>query len=470
MDIDFSRDIIEKLLFKQILVDKQYMNVICQNFDKRWIKTNNLSFLFNVATSFFKKYGKIPDAKLLKALVKRYVEVKNDPSMSLTEINDLIDESLSLEFNVDKEILENNFCQFIRKQAVYTSIMDNIDDIEKNSENVLEKCLARFDEINKISFGIKDLGMDYFDLDDMAKHWEFISNPAARIPTLWPGFDEYTNGGLFKDGRMLLLFMGQAGLGKSLFLSNLAVNLLKQNLSVVVISLEMSQDVYAQRFDAHISKDDINHLKDTMFSSCDKIKAFYKQYPKANLFIKEYPPRSIKTRDIEIYLENLKLAGKNFDAVIVDYLNLVIPNHRSDSMYKDGLAVSEELRALSYKFSCPVISAVQSNTEGMNNENIDMQNISESRGIAHTCDALFALFQMQEDRENGIINMRVLKNRLGGRVGKVLQYSMNPSNLTVIDLSEDRTIVSDLVKSASEEKSEQRIVEAMHAANELSAL
>ena len=34
MDIDFSRDIIEKLLFKQILVDKQYMNVICQNFDK----------------------------------------------------------------------------------------------------------------------------------------------------------------------------------------------------------------------------------------------------------------------------------------------------------------------------------------------------------------------------------------------------------------------------------------------------
>jgi replicative DNA helicase len=59
---------------------------------------------------------------------------------------------------------------------------------------------------------------------------------------------------------MIALIMAQAGLGKSVFLSNLAVSFLKQNLSVVVISLEMSQDVYAQRFDAHISSKNINRL------------------------------------------------------------------------------------------------------------------------------------------------------------------------------------------------------------------
>ena len=470
MDIDFSRDIIEKLLFRQILTDKQYINVISQNFDKRWIKTSNLSLLFNIVLSFYKKYSKIPDAKLVKALVKRYAEKKGDASINVQDVNDLIDESVNLEFNIDKNILEENFSSFIKKQAIYTSIMDNIDDLEKNSESVLEKCLSRFEEINKISFNMKDLGMDYFDLDNMAKHWEFISNPEARIPTLWPGFDDYTNGGLFKDGKMLLLFMGQAGLGKSLFLSNLAVNFLKQNLSVVVISLEMSQDVYAQRFDAHISKNDINHLKDTMFESCDAIKKFYKDYPKANLYIKEYPPRSIRSRDIEIYLENLKLSGKKFDVIIVDYLNLVLPNNRTDSMYKDGLAVSEELRALSYKFQVPVVSAVQSNTEGMNNENIDMQNISESRGIAHTCDALFGLFQMQEDRENGIINMRVLKNRLGGRVGKILQFTMNPSNLVLTDLSLNKSLINDIVKTSTDEKLENEVTNAMLASNSLSAL
>ena len=316
----------------------------------------------------------------------------------------------------------------------------------------------------------KDLGMDYFDLDDMAKHWEYITNPEARIPFLWDGFDRYTNGGVLKNGKMLFLFMGQAGLGKSLFLSNLAVNYLRQNLSVVVISLEMSQDVYAQRFDAHISTNEINHLKDTMFDSCDRIKKFYKDHPGANLYIKEYPPRSIRSSDIEIYLENLQLAGKHFDVVIVDYLNLVLPRVHSDNMYKDGLSVSEELRALSYKFNCPVISAVQANTEGMNNENIDMNNISESRGIAHTCDALFALFQMPEDRENGIINVRINKNRLGGMVGKVIPMKINPENLIISDLSMDPNGVRDLVKTTEEKKAEQIIANAANISADINSL
>ena len=68
----------------------------------------------------------------------------------------------------------------------------------------------------------------------------------------------------------------------------------------------------------------------------------------------------------------MKNAGYHFDVIIVDYLGLMLPNHKSDSMYKDGISVSEELRALSYVFKVPVISAVQCNSEGMANENIDM--------------------------------------------------------------------------------------------------
>lgn len=79
----------------------------------------------------------------------------------------------------------------------------------------------------------------------MLQHWEYLKNPEAKIKMGWESLDTYTNGGVLKDGKMLALFMAQAGLGKSVFLSNMAVNFLKQNLGVVVISLEMSQDVYA---------------------------------------------------------------------------------------------------------------------------------------------------------------------------------------------------------------------------------
>lgn len=457
MELDFSRDILEKLLLKQILTDKQYMNVVSQNFDKRWFKVGNISLLFELSTKYFQKYGKIPNGKILKALVKGFIERKHRDDLNVSEIGDLIDSALSIEIGIDKEILEKYLNDFIRKQALYTAIMDNVEDIEKDSDAVLDKCLARFDEINKISFMQKDLGMDYFDLDDMAKHWEYITNPEARIPFLWDTFDSYTNGGVFKNGRFLGIFMGQAGLGKSLFLSNLAVNYLRQNLKVVVISLEMSQDVYAQRFDAHISTNNINRLKDTMFDSCEKIKKFFSDYPEARLFIKEYPPRSVRMADIEIYLDNLIAAGKKFDVVIVDYLNLVLPNHSRDNMYQDVLEVAEKMRGLSYKYNVPVWTGTQTNGGGINNENVGLEHVSESKGQIHTADFFVGLYQMPEDRENGIINVRILKNRLGGQIGKVIPMKMNDENLILSDLGMDPSGVKDIIKT-SEEKEADKII------------
>ena len=234
--------------------------------------------------------------------------------------------------------------------------------------------------------------MNYFDSQAMDKHWNYIRNPDAKIKTGWQSLDSYTNGGFLKDGRSLYLIMAQAGLGKSVFLSNMAVNFLKQNLKVVVISLEMSEDVYACRFDAHISKKNINRLKENESEAVERIKEFYKKYPGANLIIKEYPPKSVTCNDIQAYLENLRNAGQQFDVVIVDYLNLVKAQHASDNMFKDGLEVSEHLRAISYMFNVPVVSACQVNTEGMNNENVGMENLSQSRGVAFTTDFLMALF------------------------------------------------------------------------------
>jgi hypothetical protein len=104
-------------------------------------------------------------------------------------------------------------------------------------------------------------------------------------------------------------------------------------------------------------------------------------------------------------------------------------------MFMDGLDVSEKLRAISYEMKCPVISAVQTNSEGMNNENVGMENISQSRGIAFTTDFLMALFQTDDDRENGMIQGRLLKNRLGGMVGKVLHFKLDTESLTLADVS-----------------------------------
>lgn len=63
--------------------------------------------------------------------------------------------------------------------------------------------------------------------------------------------------------------------------------------------------------------------------------------------------------------------------------------------------------------------------------------MSESRGIVHTVDALFALYQLDEDRENSVINLKVIKNRLGGMVGKHAAFKMDSETLTLADITFD---------------------------------
>lgn len=446
MDLDFPNEVIEKLLLKRALADKSWLNILQNIYDKRWFKTENTGLVLKLVLNYYKKYNSIPNSQIIQALVKKYIEKVPDGAVKLSDVQLLLTEISNLEMNLPEDVLNSNLKEFIRRNAFYNSLYDNAELLDRDPasyQKVVDKCLENFDRVQKITFNDTDLGLNYFDEQAMKDHWDYIRNPEAKIKTGWDSLDDYTNGGFLKDGKMLALFMAQAGLGKSVFLSNLAVNFLKQNLSVVVISLEMSENVYATRFDAHISKKNINKLHENEETAIERIKEFYTEHPKANLYIKEYPPRSIRPSDIQIYLENLKNAGKHFDVIIIDYLNLVLAQQNSDNMFKDGLAVSEKLRALSYIFKCPVISAVQSNTEGMNSETIGMENISESRGIAHTADFIAALYQLDDDRENGLINMRLLKNRLGGRVGKTSNFRLDPETLNVTDLTFDNSFILD---------------------------
>jgi hypothetical protein len=117
-----------------------------------------------------------------------------------------------------------------------------------------------------------------------------------------------------------------------------------------------------------------------------------------------------------------------------------------DNMYQNVLDVAEKLRAISYIYNVPVVTATQANGEGINNENIGMEHVSESKGINHTCDFLGALYQMDEDRDHGVINMRILKNRLGGQNGKVIPFSLDPESLVLRDTTfsmEDSVVASE---------------------------
>jgi replicative DNA helicase len=106
----------------------------------------------------------------------------------------------------------------------------------------------------------------------------------------------------------------------------------------------------------------------------------------------------------------------------------------SNKGYESGITLAEELRGLSGKLKIPFISAIQSNrNENANTSKVDVSNVSESYGIVSTCDYLGALYQSDEDRMDGRIYFKTLKNRNGN--AQTLLYSVNYENLKIEELS-----------------------------------
>ena len=444
MKNNFTNEILEKMFLKKLLTSTEYALIFSEVFDKRWFDNKNISVLATLALKFFKKYEKLPSIPVMKVLAQKFSESGKEKDFSLIDATNLLYEIDEFNLDISEDVYKDEIKNFVKNQGLYYAISDNLEEIEKFGN--VDKCISRFEKIQNLEFDT-DLGMNYFTKVD--EHFEkYIMNPEARLSTGWEGLDQVTEGGFLRNGKSLYIVMAQAGLGKSVQLSNLALNFLKQNLTVIIISLEMSADVYAQRFDAHISKNNINRLNEMPDDSLNKIHRFYKDYPNARLYIKDWPPNTITVGTIDNYIEKLTRNGVKPDVIIVDYLNIIKSRERNykDSSYFEGKDISEDLRALSYKYSVPVISAVQSNTEGMDNEAISMKNVAESRAITHTVDFLWALYQVgDEDRENGIIRARILKNRLGGKIGKQLMFKFNPESLLLSDI----TITSPTIDTGS---------------------
>ena len=122
--------------------------------------------------------------------------------------------------------------------------------------------------------------------------------------------------------------------------------------------------------------------------------------------------------------------------MVVDYINLIQPVSKNLNSYEYVKEISEQLRALAFKYRIPFVSATQLNRGAFNTASPGMEGISESIGLAATCDVICSLWQEEEDRELGIINMGMQKNRFGPNFGNGA-FKCNYNTLTLKETNKD---------------------------------
>jgi replicative DNA helicase len=410
-------DYFEKILIYKSLTDERYLADIISHVEPSIIANKNIKVIFTIIKDFYNKRGVPPTTTELKTYL-----VNDDVKDAFRSVAGAFNE---IDRNLNNDELLENTERYLKERSIYHTMMDVAEDITQGKVDT-SYILERFEKSCQIDLK-NDIGLDLFENIDTLI--DDITTDQPVIPTLWPWLDEKLDGGFKSNGRAFYVFAGQTNVGKSIFLGNIAANMSRQGKNVVIISLEMSDIMYGCRVASDITKIPIANLAEEAVTLKHTINDMSKSPNNGKILIKEFPPNTISSQQIASYIKTLQLKGIKIDAIVLDYINL-IKGSMNTNMYERIKSAAEEIRALTYKFNCPIISATQLNRTGYDVDTPKLDSIGESIGLAATADVIVGITQSDEDKELNIINIHMMKNRFGQNFGNN-QMRMDFKTLTV---------------------------------------
>lgn len=410
---------IENLVLKNCLENEQFLSIVIPYLNKDIFADKNNKTIVELLQKYFTKFNRKPTFSELQIFLNSsqlkdaYEKVK----ISIDKITE----------DIDKDLLIDVTEKFLKIQTFQKQLLD----IASNWSSVQDKndVVTFYNSLESIvGYSLRTSeGHNYF--EDLQKHIDDLLTEDSRLSSGIEWIDETLQGGFLQNGRAMYIFAGETNVGKSIFLHNMAVNIMKQNKKVILFSLEMSEQMYNIRITSTLAQIDNDKLK----TSIEDIKRGVDQFrilrPDSGLIVKEYPPNSITPAVLKTYTKQM-ISTKKFkpDAIVVDYLNLLTSD--GVNSYEKIKNISEQLRALSYEFECPVITATQLNRSGYSGAGSSSQSqvydkkgpamtsVSESYGTGATADAMFGIYRTDQDKEDGAIHINVMKSRFGGNVGR----------------------------------------------------
>lgn len=417
----------EKIIAYKAMTDSTYLNSIADFVRADYFEQPNVAQYFEIVKDFYDKRHKLPTMTEIKPYLKSDGQRKDFKS--------LVESFKTMDKKFDEDELYENTERFLKERATWCNILDIADNADQKAKNPTE-VLDAFEDICKICLDT-DKGIELF--GDVDKIIDDILDDEVYISSGWSWVDEHLGGGFREDGKSLYMFAGEANIGKSIFLGNVAKNIAEQGKNVLVVSLEMSELLYAKRIASNVTKIPLKTFRDDAHTLRYALTEEGKKNGK--IFIKEFPPSTITPQQLAAFIKKLTDTGVEIDAVVIDYLSLLHTDKGSNS-YERVKYICEQVRALTYIFKCPFISAVQLNRAAYGNGTPGMDNIAESMGVAATADVILSIFQEEEDIEMGLIRLGMMKNRFGAR-SMVQAMRIIYDTLTIMQSDEEEEIMND---------------------------
>lgn len=400
---------VENTIIKHLIYDENYTRKVLPFLKEEYFSDRVDKLLFNQISSYIVKYNSQPTYESLVIQLNEQniseEEYKNSLQI-LEEVHSTKDELCNLEWIIDES---EKFC---KNKAIYNGLVESIsiaDGKDKTKDmGMIPKILT-----DALAVGFDtNVGHDY--IDNYIDRYEFYHKVMERIPFDLEYFNKITNGGLPK--KSISIIVASTGIGKSLFKCHHAAFCLSQGKNVLYITLEMAEEEIAKRIDSNLLNLTFDQLLSLSKEDYSRRIERLKQKNVGRLVVKEYPTSTASVTHFRTLLNELNLK-KNFvpDIIFIDYLNICSSSRvkmgSSVNSYTFVKSIAEEIRGLAVEFNVPILTSSQLNREGSSSSDPTVENISESFGVAATCDMMFALISTDELEQLNQIMVKQIKNR-----------------------------------------------------------
>ncbi len=259
----------------------------------------------------------------------------------------------------------------------------------------------------------------------------------SGVPTGFKDLDDLTNG--LHPGQMIVL-AGRPGSGKSTCGLDIARSCsIKHGLTSAIFSLEMSKTEITMRLLSAEARVPLHHMRSGMMNDDDwaRLARRMGEVAEAPLFIDDSP--NLTMMEIRAKARRLK-QRHDLKLVVIDYLQLMSGNKKSESRQQEVSELSRNLKLLAKELEVPVIAMSQLNRgpEQRTDKKPQLSDLRESGSIEQDADMVVLLHREdmyeRESPRAGEADLIVAKHRNGPTATIVVAFQGHYSRF--VDMSQ----------------------------------
>jgi replicative DNA helicase len=377
-----------------LLTDNKFLDTISEITTAKFFENDANKWIINEILDYHTEYRKPPTLDVFKSQLSK---VDND--ILKKTVVDQLKHIYTQVGNVDLDYIKNEFRNFCINQNLKNVILQSVDLLQAGSYDRIKDLVDAAMKVGNET----NLGMDYvLDYDERMQDLK-----RSTVPTRWEPINDLMDGGLGPGE--LGVVVAPSGVGKTWILTALGAEAVRNGLSVVHYSMELSEHYVGARYDTVFTQIPSADLRDKQAEVKGKITNL-----KGKLLIKYFPPKGVSVKKLQQHIEKMTTMGNKPDLIIVDYADLLLSNsNKADSTYQEQGGVYIDLRGMGGELEIPIWTASQTNRSAIDSEVIEADKIADSYAKVMNADFIMSWSRKSKDKLNNTARAHIMKNRFG---------------------------------------------------------